>query len=101
MGSVKYYDDDNAEATWTDYTVDTNSEPGVIHFNSFPGVTLRESGGVVVRFTAGYGNDGTAVPERFKQLMLQLIGHWYEHREGMSIPKEIREAFKAERVVWF
>lgn len=99
--SVKYYDEDNVEATWTDYTADTNSEPGAIHFNSFPSVTLRESGGVVVRFVAGYDSDGTLVPERFKQLMLQLIGHWYEHRESMAVPKEIRDAFRAERVIWF
>ena len=99
--SVKYYDSDNTEATWTDYSVDTNSEPGAIHFNSFPAVTLSESGGVVVRFAAGYGADGTSVPERFKQLILQLIGHWYENRESMAVPKEIREALKAERVVWF
>lgn len=99
--SVKYYDSDNVQHTWTDYIVDADSEPGRIIFNTLPGDALRESGAVVVRFVAGYGATGDDVPGSLKQTILQLVGHWYEHRESMSVPVEIRQAFMDERVVWF
>lgn len=99
--SVKYYDSDNVQHTWTDYIVDADSEPGRIIFNTLPGDALRESGAIVVRFVAGYGDAGEDVPGSLKQTLLQLVGHWYEHRESMSVPVEIRQAFMDERVVWF
>jgi uncharacterized phiE125 gp8 family phage protein len=98
--SVTYYDSLNASSVWTDYFTDINSEPGVIQFKTMPGAALRASGGVVVRFVAGYGTAGANVPERINQSILQLIGHWYENREGMNVPDAIRTAFWRERVVW-
>lgn len=106
--SVKYYDTNNIEATWTDYTVNARSEPGRIHFNSLPGVSLLESGGVVVRYVAGYGNSETSVPERLKQAILALVGHWYENRETVNVgnivnelPINAKQVFVSERVRWF
>lgn len=45
---------------------------------------------IIATFTAGFGADGTAVPDDLKQAMLFLIAHWYENREptpaAMSLP---------------
>jgi uncharacterized phiE125 gp8 family phage protein len=99
--SVKYFDSDNAEHTFTDYVVDTRSEPGVIIFNSLPSATLQKSGAIVVRFVAGYGAAGSNVPERINNLILALTAYWYENRETHEVPAEIKKAFIAERAVWF
>lgn len=98
--SVTYYDEDNNSAVWTDYVVNARSEPGRIIFNSLPNVTLMESGGVVVRYVAGYGA-ASAVPERIKNLILSLVAYWYENRESRDVPADIRKGFVAERAVWF
>lgn len=50
---------------------------------SFPG-SVRETRGVRVTFTAGYGA-ASAVPKAIKQAMLLLVGHWYENRSAVSI----------------
>lgn len=100
--SVKYLDEDAVEATWTDYTVDAKSEPGRIIFHSLPSVSLLESGGITVRFVAGYGASESNVPDRIKQAVMQLVAHWYELRgASFDVPKPIRDMFVAERVVWF
>ncbi|MBI5933260.1 MAG: phage head-tail connector protein [Chloroflexi bacterium] len=100
--SVKYLDENADEFTWTDYAVDAKSEPGKIIFNSFPSVDLLDSGGITVRFVAGYGASESAIPERIKQAVLQLVAYWYEARgAGFDVPKPIREMFTAERAVWF
>ena len=99
--SVKYYDSDNTEAIWTDYEVDTRSEPGRLIFNSAPGVSLLESGGVVVRYVAGYGDNESDVPDRIKLAILAAVAYLYENRWSVEIPKEIKNAFIGERVVWF
>ncbi len=106
--SVKYYDENNVEATWTDYTVDAQSEPGRIRFNSTPGTALRESGGVVVQFIAGYGDTAANVPAVFIQGILSLVGHWYENRTAVNIgnivsdvPLTAKSLFLSDRGSWF
>jgi uncharacterized phiE125 gp8 family phage protein len=99
--SVTYTDIYDVSRTFTDYRVDTASEPGRIIFNSLPGEPLRESGAITVRYVAGYGDTESDVPGRIKQTLMQLVGHWYEHRESLSIPLELKQAFMTERVVWF
>lgn len=99
--SVKYRDYTNVERSWTDYLVDANSEPGKIIFRSYPTEQLLESGAISVRFTAGYGNAPSDVPERIKQAILMLAGHWYETRDMGGLPGNIKNMFIGERVVWF
>jgi uncharacterized phiE125 gp8 family phage protein len=106
--SIKYYDDENVEHTWTDYIVDTRSEPGKIIFNSLPGDSLLESGGVVVRFVAGYGDAPAEVPGTIRQAILMTVGHWYENRETTisgtiiaEVPDGPKEALMNERPGWF
>lgn len=107
---VKYYDTANAEATMAvaDYFVDAVSEPGRLVLadgKSWPTTTLRPANGVNLRFTAGYPVGGTEetpdydanVPQRVKQAMLLLIGHWYEQREAATkdVSNEVAFAVKA------
>ncbi len=99
--SVTYYDYYQAAAAWTDFKVDINSEPGRVIFRSVPGVSLLDSGGIVVRFVAGYGDAANDVPERFKELILALTGYWYENRQAGDVPRDIVLALTGERAVWF
>jgi len=85
---IKYYDTNGVQQTWTNtnYSVDTDSEPGRIscaYGVTYP--TTREMNNAVeVQFVAGYGV-ASAVPQGIKQAMLQLIGHWYAHRETVAV----------------
>ena len=103
--SIKYYDTDDAEATFSSsyYFVDDKSEPGRIVPNygeTWPTTTLRPINGAVVRFVTGYGA-ASSVPQRVKQAMLLLIGHWYLNREAAitgAISKEIE--FAVNSLLW-
>jgi len=107
ISSIKYTDDDGVEATFgtANYVVDTMSEPGRVRLTSgasWPSDTLQELNGVTIRFVAGYGTAGSAVPQAMRQAMLMLLGHWYENREAVllsgAIPKEI--PFAVDALLW-
>lgn len=106
--SVTYYDEDGVSAVWTDYVVNTRSEPGRIHFNSTPGTALMAQGGIVVRYVTGYGDTPDLVPWTFKQGILLTVAHWYENREAVNvgniineIPLGVQPLFKADRGWWW
>jgi uncharacterized phiE125 gp8 family phage protein len=99
--SVTLYDYYNAASAWTDYQVDANSEPGHVIFRSVPGISLLDTGGIVVQFKAGYGDTAADVPERFKELILALTGYWYENRQVADVPQDLARAIVGERAVWF
>lgn len=93
VGSVKYTDVDDVESTLSasSYRVVTWEEPGRIVLKdgySWPSVTLREAGGVVVRFTCGYGN-ADAVPAPLRHAMKMMIGHLYENRETVVVEQGV------------
>jgi uncharacterized phiE125 gp8 family phage protein len=94
-------DADGNESTWTDYTVDAKSQPGRILLHSRPSITLQETGAIVARYVAGYGNLDTNVPERIQLAILNLVSHYYENRGIGDAPASLRSAFVRERVVWF
>lgn len=80
-------DGSNNTVTSTDYVVDLVSRiPRVTPaFNkSWPSPTLVPQAGVQVQFVAGYANAG-AVPFRYRQGVLFLLGHWYENRESVVV----------------
>lgn len=88
--SIKYTDIDGNESTYSsaNYLVDAHREPGRIALKngvSWPSVTLQEINGVEIVWTAGYGAAGSDVPERYRQAMLLLIGHYYENREAIMV----------------
>jgi uncharacterized phiE125 gp8 family phage protein len=98
--SVKYTDFFTVQSTWTNYRVDTSSEPGVVQFYTVPGVALAPTGGIVIRYVAGYGAAAN-VPQRIKSAVLSVVMAWYESREIGNVPSSIRDALIADRVVWF
>lgn len=93
--SITLIDSEGAEHTVdpASYVVETTETPGrVVRVagRPWPSVTLRAAGAVRVRFVAGYGGP-EAVPERIKQAMTLLIGHWYENREAVVIGTVVTE----------
>jgi uncharacterized phiE125 gp8 family phage protein len=66
-----------------DFQVDTKSVPGRIYpqwARSWP-PTRGDENSVTVRYSAGYGPDGTSVPPVAKHLILMLVAHFYETRQ--------------------
>lgn len=93
---VGYRDADDA---WVvidpdDYTVDLDSEPGVIlPVTSWPAAKSAR-GNVRVRFRAGYGDEDVprAIPEGIKAGILVYVAHRFTNREGGNVPEAVRLA---------
>lgn len=47
--------------------------------------TASQINAVTIRYTAGYGANGDAVPAPIRQAILMLLAHWYENREAINI----------------
>lgn len=83
-----YYDDDADVNTllasslyWTD--LDSNI-PRVRIKSSFPS-TYDKPNSVQITYVAGYGADGTYIPQPLKQAMLLILGHLYENRQQVIV----------------
>jgi len=92
--SVKYYDIDGVQQTISsgDYQVDTLSAPGRVAEEpdySWPSVEAERLNAVEMIYPAGYGDAASDVPERAKQAIKLLVGHWYENRED-TVEKMLR-----------
>lgn len=107
VASITYKDQDGSASTFSsgDYIVNTDTEPGKVvlgYGKSWPATTLYPTGAVTVQFTAGFGDASTDVPEKYRQAMLLLIGHWYENREAIAttgaVPKEV--PFGVNALLW-
>jgi len=88
--SITYTDvDGNSDTVASSvYLAETTSWPGRIVFKqsqSWPSVVLKEAGGVVIRFVAGYGDDIDDVPEPIRLALLLAIGDFYENRENSPL----------------
>jgi uncharacterized phiE125 gp8 family phage protein len=109
--SVKYYDTDETEATFSsdDYYVNTVREPGRVSLKygeSWPSTTLRPENGVVVKFKAGYGDAATDVPQETREALMMLIAAACENREAtlLMVLKDnplARELLWLNRIVTF
>lgn len=64
------------------YTVDTASAPARLALNAGvpPPTDLRAVNGVAIGFTAGYGDDASAVPELLRHAIREIVAFLYEHR---------------------
>lgn len=66
----------------------------------WPTVDLQAADGVRVDFDAGYGGSGD-VPDLFLHGMKLVAGHWFEHREGVTVSGSVEEMPMAVRsIVW-
>ena len=92
---MKYYGTDDTEHTLDvgEYQVDTVSykgRVGLAYGKTWPATTLRPMNGIMVEFTAGYGDATTDVPVRIRQAIKVLAAHMYENREATNI-RELSE----------
>lgn len=85
--TVTYRNGDGTTSTITseagEFQVDSRSIPGRIFplwAKAWP-PTRGDENSVVVRYTAGYGPDGSSVPPVAKHLILMLTAHLYESRQ--------------------
>ncbi len=87
--SISYTDGAGTVTTVSNtvYTVDTDAEPGrlLLNYNqSWPTpATMAAANPIKITYVAGYGL-AVAVPQKYKQAILMLVGHWYENREASS-----------------
>ena len=71
----------------TAWSVDVASEPGrvVLEYNdTWPSVTLHNNNPISIEFECGYAGT-SAIPQRFKQAVHMLVGHFYENRESVIV----------------
>lgn len=97
VGSVKYYDSNNADQTVnpSDYQEDLSSVPARIIFNSSfaaPDVYDRFDA-IRIAITAGYAN-AAAVPEDLKRWIKVLVTQFYESRDASQVKPEIEDMVK-------
>lgn len=85
IDSIKYLDMTGAQQTLAPsvYTYDLATPLARVtpRFGQVWPLALPQIGAVQVAFTAGYGVDGSKVPQGIKQWMLLRIGALYENRE--------------------
>lgn len=108
VSSIGYEDNGTQTLSSSLYTVDTVREPGrvVPALNETWPTTDGHINDVTITYVAGYGADQSAVPENIKLAITQLVGHWFECREGAgtmaitSIPWGIDDLLLQERTQW-
>ena len=87
--SITAFDDSDVGTVWPsgNYYVDNVREPGrvVLRTGAVWPLSTRRANGIVIQYTAGYGADGSAVPEAIKLAIKQLVAHWYENRGEAAI----------------
>lgn len=90
VSAFSYVDENGDETTISSSTYIVSGyghEKGALTLKrdfSWPNVTLQEVDGLRIEFVSGYG-DPSDVPQRVKQALLLLIGHWYENREDIVV----------------
>ena len=107
--SVKYYDTDETEATFTsaDYHVDIYGIPGKIvlaYGDSWPSTTLRTVNGVVIQYVCGFGL-AADVAENYKTAIKMTVAELYENREDSitgtiitDVPLDAKQILMFDRV---
>jgi len=101
--SIKYLDTDGTQQTLdaANYRVDINTEPGRIteaYDCSWPDIRYVTNT-IEIAYTAGYGT-AAAVPDDVKVAIMQIVGHFYEHREVVSEMKLDNVPFSAKELLW-
>lgn len=103
IATIKYIDTNGEEQTVhaDSYQVTTKSEPGEVRINpgyQWPPVGVGYSEPVTVTFVAGYGNAGSAVPQKIKQAIIALVVHWYDNGIAAPIPSGVHRVLDNYRV---
>ncbi len=72
----------------SNYSVVTTVEPGRVvlaPYKAWPTDSLYTGWPIVIQYTCGYGAAGSAVPEPLRMAMRQLVGHFFENREAVTV----------------
>lgn len=103
INSIQYVD--TASSTQTldaaEYDVDTTEEPGRItpaYTKSWP-ATRDMMNAVTLTYLAGYGT-ADQVPDEFKQAILLLVGHLYQHRMTVTDERLIQTPEATKALLW-
>ncbi|MGA1399293.1 MAG: head-tail connector protein [Phycisphaerales bacterium] len=88
--TVVYRDEGGVNQTITStagFQIDPYTTPGRIYplYNGTWPAVRGDENSVVVRWSAGYGASGTAVPATLKHLCLLLVAHWHSIREPVVV----------------
>jgi len=104
--SIQYVDSNGDTQTWdsSEYDVDVKSDPGRIapaYGESYPD-PRDQLNAVTIRFTAGYGDSASDVPQRIRQALLLILGHWYENRAEVVIGggSVVQVPLAAQALLW-
>lgn len=93
--SVKYIDTAGDEQTVDagDYRLDSASEPGRLTeaINTVWPVHQNITRPIAIRYTCGFGDATTDVPDNYRVAMLQLAAGWHEHREPVLVGMTVRK----------
>lgn len=99
--SIAYLDANGDSQVWasSNYTLKTGAVKQFVHLthNAIFPVIRGDYYGITVTFVAGYATVA-AIPQRIKQAILLLVGHWFLHRETVltgTISKEIEFSYSA------
>lgn len=101
--SVSYVESDGNTMVWgsSNYVVETLRTPGRIHLAenvTWPSASLRAASPITITYVAGWATT-EVIPQRYKQAILLLAGHWYENRENVvvsgAVPKSLPLAFES------
>jgi uncharacterized phiE125 gp8 family phage protein len=102
--SIKIYDTEDTETSLDldNFNIDYASDPARISHNyslTWPTTMLRPSGGLVIRYTAGYGATASDVPATARMAILLLVGFWYD-KKGMDQdpPKAFYDLLRPDRL---
>jgi len=84
----------------TSVTVDVAREPGRLSpvWNGYWPATRQDDNAVLIKMTAGYGDNYRSVPEPLRQAIKMLVAHWFDARETVvvgTISKEVEFGFRA------
>jgi len=93
---------DTSVLTPSQYALDVASEPPRLWLNNTAPLLRRQS--LLVQFTAGYGEDHTAVPHDIALALAILVAYFYENRGDMdmsAMPDAAASLLTNHRLVWF
>jgi len=93
VDSIKYFDIDGNIQTIdsSKYIVDKNSNPCRVQFTDLPSTIKNQINAMQIKFTCGYGDLASDVPDDIKLAMKFIIGHYYENRQDVVTGTQVNE----------
>lgn len=89
VDAVRIHDASGTPTTLSadDYVADVLSQPARVARPNGGGWRLgaRALNGIEIMFTAGFGAAPEDVPGPLRQAILQLVAHWFEHRQPVTV----------------